>query len=269
MWLEIARFDADFLYVDSLPAGLGSNDIGLDRGQLGRERVVRFIRSGPKVLLIESNLAFRAPEGSAAEQRAVRDSFAQSVVAGFEVEAAEGGRVLVDATGFFLRDAHDVIGTLKRAKQGTYTLDQARSAFDLDHTRNFPRNTEVEVTLTFAGTEPGDWVRDVAPDPAALTVRTHHSLVELPGPGYIPRAFDPRAGIFSPATRTTPRRSASRWCSSSSSGTARRRRTRGGAQRGGDADRLLPRSGHARADPQRAARGCPLVERRPSRRRVS
>ncbi len=196
MWLEIAHLDEEFLYVDSLPAGLGSNDIGLDRGQLGRERVVRFTRNGPKVLLVETNLAFRA-SGTAAEKRAVADSFAQSVLAGFEVGAEERGRVLVDATAFFLRDAHDVIGTLKRLKQGAYALDATRSAFHLANTKNFPRNTEVEVTLTFSGTEPGAWVKDVATDPNALTVRTRHSLVRLPDPGYTPRAFDPRAGYFS------------------------------------------------------------------------
>jgi hypothetical protein len=205
MWLEIARLEEEFLYVDSLPAGLGSNDIGLDRGQLGRERVVRFTRNGPKILLVETNLAFRA-SGTAAEKRAVADSFTQSVLAGFEVGAEEGGRVLVDATAFFLRDAHDVVGTLKRLKQGAYALDATRSAFHLAHTKNFPRNTEVEVTLTFAGTEPGAWVKDIATDPTALTVRTRHSLVRLPDPGYTPRAFDPRAGYFfvSHADYSTP-----------------------------------------------------------------
>lgn len=195
LWIEIAKFDADFLYVTSLPAGLGSNDIGLDRGQLGRERVVRFQRSGNKVLLVQPNLAFRA-SGTDAEKRAVADSFAQSVVGGFEVAAEEGGRVLVDGTAFFLRDAHDVIGALKRAKQGAYTLDEKRSAFFLPNVKAFPRNSEIEVTLTFTGIEPGQWVRDVAPDPTALTVRTRHSFVELPGPGYTPRTFDPRGGFF-------------------------------------------------------------------------
>jgi hypothetical protein len=193
MWLEIPRFGEDFLYVDSLPAGLGSNDIGLDRGQLGRERVVHFERSGPKVLLVASNLAFRT-DGDAAQRRAVAESFAQSVLGGFEAAAASADRVLVDATAFFLRDAHDVTGALRNAGQGSYALDSARSAFYLTNTRNFPRNTEVEVTLTFTSGEPGARVRDVAPDPTALTVRTRHSLVQLPGPGYTPRAFDPRAG---------------------------------------------------------------------------
>lgn len=197
LWLEISRFDDDFIYYDSLPAGLGSNDIGLDRGQLGQERLVHFSRSGPKVLLMETNLTFRAANGTAVEKRAVRDSFAQSVLGGFEVAAEDGGRVLVDATAFFLRDAHEVAVTLKRAKQGDFKLDLGRSAFFLENTRNFPRNTEVEVTLTFAGTEPGEWVREIASDPTSLTVRTHHSLVQLPEPGYAPRAFDPRAGYFS------------------------------------------------------------------------
>src|SRR5580693_1431620 len=151
LWLEIARFDEDFLYYDSLPAGLGSNDIGLDRGQVGRARVVRFMRIGPKVLLLESNLGFRAPGGSAAEQRAVRESFAESVLGGFVVGFEDKGRVLVDATEFFLRDAHGVSDTLKQTKQGDFKIDPARSAVYLPGTKSFPRNTEVEVTQTFTG----------------------------------------------------------------------------------------------------------------------
>ncbi|HTA29429.1 MAG TPA: zinc-dependent metalloprotease, partial [Candidatus Cybelea sp.] len=196
LWLEIARFDEDFLYYDSLPAGLGSNDIGLDRGQVGRTRVVRFTRIGPKVLLIESNLGFRAATGSAAEQRAVRESFAESVLGGFVVGFEDKGRVLVDATEFFLRDAHGVSDTLKQTKQGDFKIDPARSAVYLPKTKNFPRNTEVEVTQTFTGSDPGDWVRGVAADPTALSLRSHHSLVQLPPPGYKPRGFDPRAGYF-------------------------------------------------------------------------
>lgn len=197
LWVEISRFEEDFLYYDSLPAGLGSNDVGLDRGQLGRERVVHFTRIGPKVLLVESNLGFRAAGGTEAEQRAVRDSFAQSVLGGFSVAVEDEGRVLVDATDFFLRDAHGVADTLKQGKQGDFKVDSARSAIYLPNTKNFPRNSEIEATLTFAGNEPGDWVREVAADSTALTLRQHHSLVQLPPPGYAPRAFDPRAGYFS------------------------------------------------------------------------
>ena len=196
MWLELERFDQDFLYVESLPAGLGSNDVGLDRGQIGKSFVVRFVRSGPKVLLVAPNLAFRAEQGSAEERAAVADSFAQSVLYGFDVAEEHDGRVRVDATGFFLRDAHDVVGTLKQSGQGSFALDPSRSAFHLPMTKNFPKNTEVEVWLTFAGTEPGGFVRDVTPEPTAITVRLRHSLVELPGPGYTPRAFDPRAGYY-------------------------------------------------------------------------
>ena len=196
LWVEISRFDTDFLYVSSLPAGLGSNDIGLDRGQLGRERVVRFTRSGPRVLLVQLNLGFRAEQGTAMEKRAVADSFAQSVIGGFDVVAEEDGRVLVDASAFFLRDAHDVIGALKSSKQGSYSLDAQRCAFHLPMTKNFPQNTEIEVVQTFTGNEPGAWVKDIAPDPTALTVRLRHSFVQLPGSGYTPRAYDPRAGFF-------------------------------------------------------------------------
>ena len=196
LWLEIPRFDEDFIYFTSLPGGLGSNDIGLDRGQLGAERLVRFVRSGKKVLLVQRNVDFRATTSDELERRAVEDSFATSVLAGLTIEAEQDGRVLVNATDFALRDAHDVIGALKRAQQGTFTLDAKRSALVLPRTKSFPRNTEIEVLLTFAGNEPGPWVRDVTPDPKSVTVRARHSFVQLPEPGYAPRAFDPRAGYF-------------------------------------------------------------------------
>jgi hypothetical protein len=195
--MEISRFDKEFLYQVSLPAGIGSNSIGLDRGQLGPAYVVFFQRIGPKVLLVNPNYRFRALTDNAAERRAVRDSFAQSVLWGFKVEAVEGERVLVDATGFFLRDAHGVIDQLRQTRQGKYHVDESRSAFFLDRTRGFPLNTEVEATLTFAvEDEPGPLVRATVPSPASITVREHHSLVQLPDAGYVPRPLDPRVGVF-------------------------------------------------------------------------
>jgi hypothetical protein len=198
IWLEIpaGRLGSEFLYVNSLPAGLGSNDIGLDRGQLGGERIVKFERSGPRLLLIQPNYDYRAITADAAERRAVEQAFAQSALFGFEVAAEENGRILIDASNFFLRDAHNVIGRLRQSQQGTYRLDATRSAFYLDRTKNFPQNTEVEATLTFTSDQPGRLVGTVAPTPGSVTLRQHHSFVELPGPGYTPRAHDPRAGFF-------------------------------------------------------------------------
>jgi Met-zincin/Domain of unknown function (DUF5117) len=196
MLMEISRFNIEFLYQISLPTGVGSNPLGLDRGQLGGSHVVRFERIGPKVLLIESNYRYRAISPDPAERRAVEESFAQSVLWGFKVEASEGERVLVDATAFFLRDAHGVIDRLKQAKQGQYRYDESRSAFYLPRTRAFPKNTEVETILTFlSDAETGPLVRDTVPSPQSLTVREHHSLVELPDNNYKPRALDPRVGL--------------------------------------------------------------------------
>lgn len=197
LWLEIGRWKQEFLYYSSLPAGLGSNDIGLDRGQLGPARVVRFERAGPKVLLVEVNLDYRALSGNPDERRAVSESFAESVLWGFKVEAEEGTRVLVDATDFFLRDAHGAGETLARARQGSYRVDASRSSLYFARTRNFPKNTEVEAVITLTGGPPGELVRSVVPSADAVTLRMHHSFVELPEGGYSPREFDPRSGYIS------------------------------------------------------------------------
>ena len=196
MWLEIGEWNTEFIYIESLPAGVGSNDIGLDRGQLGRTRIVKWERSGPKVLLVEPNYGFRAVSNDEDERRAVRDSFAESVLWGFDVAAEEDGHVLVDATAFFLHDEHNVTGALKRTKQGNFHLDASRSAFYLPRTKNFPKNTEVEVTLTFTGDDPGNWLDQVVPTPQSVTVREHDSFVAAPPAGYHMRAYDPRAGYF-------------------------------------------------------------------------
>jgi hypothetical protein len=195
LWLEIDKWQTEFLYQSGLAAGVGSNDLGLDRGQLGPTRVVRFERVGPKVLLIQSNLDYRAVSNAPDEQRAVRESFAESALWGFPVAVQSDGRALVDATPLFLHDAHDIPATLKRTGQGAFHLDASRSALALEHTKGFPRNTEVEATLTFTGDEPGAWVRQVTPTPDAITVREHHSFVALPPAGYRPRALDPRSSF--------------------------------------------------------------------------
>jgi hypothetical protein len=196
LWLEIDKWGSEFLYQSGLSAGVGSNDIGLDRGQLGARGIVRFERSGPKVLLIQENLEYRAVSDDPYERRAVHDSFAESALWGFKVEAEEKDHALVDATDFFLRDAHGIPAALHRTKQGSYHLDGSRCVIYLQQTKNFPLNTEVEATLTFAGEEPGRWVRDVTPSPESITVREHHSFVQLPPAGYKPRAYDPRSSFF-------------------------------------------------------------------------
>ena len=194
--MEITRFNTEFLYQVSLPTGIGSNPIGLDRGQLGGTHVVFFERIGPKVLLVQPNYRYRAISSDAAERQAVEESFARSVLWGFKVEAADGDRVLVDATGFFLRDTHGVIERLRQARQGSYRLDETRSAIYLPRTKVFPKNTEVETLLTVASeAEAGSLVAQVTPSPQSITVREHHSLVELPDAGYKPRRLDTRVGV--------------------------------------------------------------------------
>src|SRR3954469_876090 len=197
LFMEIGRFNEEILYQVSLPAGLGSNPVGLDRGQLGSSSVVSFERIGPKVLMTQPNYSYRAITSNDAEKRAVHDSFAQSVLWGFKVEAEEGGRVLVDATTFFMRDAHGVVDRLRQAKQGSYKLDDSRSALYLARTKGFPQNTEIETTLTFTTEgDPGRYIRDTTPSPSAVTLREHHSFVQLPDLHYKPRKLDPRAPSF-------------------------------------------------------------------------
>ncbi|WP_113925464.1 zinc-dependent metalloprotease [Cognataquiflexum aquatile] len=196
IFLEVEKLDFEFLYVNSMPAGIGSNDIGLDRGQLGRTRIVEFRKAGNKLLLVHKNYDFRAFSDNASEVKSVRDAFAESVLWGFEIINSEGGKYLVDATNFYMQDAHMVGEKLGSARQGTYKPDPSRSALHYPMTKNFPKNTEVEAIVTLTGTPTGAYIRSVTPSPESVTVRQRHSFIELPDDKYTPREFDTRAGYF-------------------------------------------------------------------------
>ena len=230
LFLEITHLNTEFLYATGLAAGLGSNDLGLDRGQEGGGKVVLFERVGPRVFLVQPQESFRSSSSNAAERRSVEDSFAKSILFGFAVAGASDTRVLVDASDFFLRDGHGAGGALR---PGTYRVDRTRSAFYMERTKAFPKNTEVEVTLTFSNDAAGGrggggggpvqgpqpigtgeaaaggrggrgggfggglfsgTVASVTPTPEAVTLREHYSLVELPDGNFKPREDDPRAG---------------------------------------------------------------------------
>ena len=196
LWLQIDKWNTPFLYYESLPNGVGSNDVGLDRGQPGKTKVVHFERGGPRILLVAENERYRAVTDDLEQRQAVQQAFAQSVLWGFEAAAEDGESVLVDATPFFLSDAHEVAAKLAALKQGNYHVDPSRSAIYLSRTRNFPENTDVESTLTFVGENPGGWVEQVTPDPRAITVHEHFSFIPAPSDGFHERSDDPRSSFF-------------------------------------------------------------------------
>jgi len=195
--LGVRAFDAPFLLISSLPWAVGSNDIGLDRGQSGESHLVEFRRVGPRVLLVEDNTKFRASSSDPAEALSVRQAFAESVLWGGDVVAEQSGEVLVDVSSLLLSDRHGVARRLAETQQGKYEIDDKRSAVLLAEAKSFPDNTELEALLTFKGPGEGAFVKDVAMDAQSISVRQHLSLVRLPAPGYAPRPYHPASGAFS------------------------------------------------------------------------
>ncbi|QNM86105.1 zinc-dependent metalloprotease [Polaribacter pectinis] len=196
IFLQIENLGNEFLYVRSLSEGIGSNDIGLDRGQLGGGVVVHFKKAGNKIMMIQPNQDFRAITDNKEEKQSVKEAFAKSVLHGFIIKEEKNGVFLVDATSFFMQDAHGVARTLARNNQGNYSLDKSKSAFNIERTKAFPKNVEFDVMLTFKGSPKGYNIRSVAPNASLVTVNQHHSLVELPNNNYKPRKFDTRSGGY-------------------------------------------------------------------------
>lgn len=198
--LGVRELDTPFLLVSSLPWGLGSNDVGLDRGQSGGSQLVEFRRAGTRLLLVEDNTKFRAVSPNADESRSVREAFAESVLWAGDIIAERkgaGAELVVDAGSLLLSDRHGIARQLAATKQGTYEIDDKRSVVAVEDAKSFPDNTELEALLTFRGPGEAQYVRDVAMDAQSLSLRQHLSLVRLPGPGYAPRAYHPGSGALS------------------------------------------------------------------------
>jgi hypothetical protein len=191
--LEIPRLNEDVLYFVSFATSTGSVEIGFDRG-VTQSAVIRFQRTGgPRVNVVQQNTQYRSQGGPPALAQNVEDSFPQSVLASLPIEAEESGRLLVDGTPLFMRDAVGVEASLRRLNEGAFRFDANRSSFYPARTKAFPKNTEIELTATYAGDNPGLNIRNVTPDPSSLSLRIHHSFLQAPT-GYRPRVADPRIG---------------------------------------------------------------------------
>ncbi|OUR90727.1 peptidase [Flavobacteriales bacterium 34_180_T64] len=197
IYLEVERLDEEFLYVSSLATGVGSNDIGLDRGQLGDQRVVKFIKAGNKLLLIQPNLDYRAITENELERNSIEQAFAKSVLFGFKIEEQKEGTYTIDFTPFLMQDTHGVAQTLKHSNEGVYKLDLSKSALSLNRTKAFPTNVEFEALLTFKGNPTGRNIRSVTPTASLVSVVQHHSFIELPDSNYEKREFNVRSGAIS------------------------------------------------------------------------
>lgn len=193
---EVSTAGEPFLYASGLSSGLGSNPVGLDRGQWGQTRMCVFKRVGKRVFLIEQNTAFRASSNNAAERQAVADSFADSIFWATDVVAATDNRVLINLDSLLVRDAHQVVSTLRRTDQGDYKFDASLSYVELGRCKAFPKNSELNAMVTFTSARGGSLVQQTAADGNSFSVRLHHSFIKLPPPGYRPRKADPRVASF-------------------------------------------------------------------------
>ncbi len=194
IYLEIKNLNQELIYINYLSAGVGSNDLGLDRGQIGGTRIIKFVKMGPKILMVQPNYKYRAISNNKEEIKSVEDAFAKSTLWGFQIVASDKNKYLIDISDFVIRDSHRISQRLTQRNQGSFKVDKNASSFDNLNSKNFPLNSELEAFLTFRGTAKGSWLRSVSPDFETFSVRTRHSFVKLPDGGYKPRKFDPRAG---------------------------------------------------------------------------
>jgi hypothetical protein len=202
VYLEVDRYDEDFIYKVSLPGALGSNDVALDRGQLGGTKLVYFGRVGQKVFMHQKNTRYIATSDNPRERMAATNAFAPSIVWGFKaVATGDNGASLINMTEMMLSDQHGSAAKIKRNNQGDFSLNESRSFVNFDKVKTFPMNTELESTVTFMGNNPGNFVRSVAANPNIITLKQRISFVELPDDNYQTRAFHPAMSFN--ATRVT------------------------------------------------------------------
>ena len=196
LFADISDIEGPFIYYNGLSHGLGSNDLGLDRGRLGDTFLVEFRKVGKKVFLAALNTKYTARSEDAQERRAVAEAFAESIIWGFVVVESSPDSLIIDLTDFALSDATGIADLLAARGEGSFKIDETRSAIYTPKTKSFPHNTEIDATLTFVGKSKGRILGTVAPNADAITVHGHHSFIRLPDDGYQPLPYDARAGYI-------------------------------------------------------------------------
>ncbi|EHQ57699.1 hypothetical protein OMB55_00014370 [gamma proteobacterium HIMB55] len=196
LYADISDIEGPFIYYNGLSHGLGSNDLGLDRGRLGDTFLVEFRKVGKKVFLAALNTKYTARSEDAQERRAVAEAFAESIIWGFAVVESSPDSLVIDLTDFALSDAMGIADLLAARDEGSFKIDESRSAIYTPKTKSFPDNTEIDATLTLVGKSKGRILGTVAPNADAITVHGHHSFIRLPDDGYQPLPYDARAGYI-------------------------------------------------------------------------
>ena len=194
--LSVPAHSEPFLMVFSLPHGLGSNEVGLDRGMTRAPKLVQFERRGARIFLVEHNTNYRATSANPDERASVAQAFAGAVLWSGDIVTSDAQRHLVDFSSFLTSDRLGIASTLANTGQGAYRIDDKRSAVLAEAAKSFPDNIELEAILTFQGPGEAEQVRQVAADAASITLRQHVSLVRLPDNDYRPRPYHPFSGAM-------------------------------------------------------------------------
>ncbi|MEM1001127.1 MAG: zinc-dependent metalloprotease, partial [Bacteroidota bacterium] len=182
---------------DNLPAGTYAVTV-TDANNCTTECMVTLAAfAGNKILLVQPNLMYRANSENDLERKSIEQAFAKSVLYGFKILEESKNKFLVDLTPFLMEDSNNIVGVLKRRKEGAYRIDLSKSALSLERTKAFPENVEFESLLTFKGQPTGSQLRTVTPTSSLVSVIQHHSFIKLPDDGYQPRKFDTRSGAIS------------------------------------------------------------------------
>ena len=141
--LTIDKLNQDFLMVNAYGTGIGSNDLGMDRGRLSDIRIVRFEKHGDKILLTQPNLGFRAVSDNSHEVKAVSEAFAKSVIYGFKIEKKVDNNFIIDISPLMFEDLNLVAYNLKESKQGTFKIEKSRCALYFDNIHAFPKKCRI------------------------------------------------------------------------------------------------------------------------------
>lgn len=187
---------ARYLYVAQIETGVGSAATGVDRGAPLRTGILRFRRVGEKIVAELENTKFVAPNGSAAQQASIANSFSNATMwVGDIVETAEDGSFTFDFASFLSKDH---FGFAQQLGNG-YALQANYSVADPAKVKAFPENVEFSALLSFSSKTPDASLRNVSPNGNDISLWVRHSLVELPDEPMAPRT-DPYGYAFSTLT---------------------------------------------------------------------
>ncbi len=197
MYMALApeQLDKEYIYFSFVSNGVV--EAGFFRGNYRGSKIIRFRKNYNRLEVLEENTKYYFDPASPLS-RAANANINTPVLASLEVKATheDTKAIMVSADALYKSEDFEMIKQPERDGEKSMLGKLNKEKTTINAVRNYPENTDVEVTYVFDNESPKKSGSPAATDVRNLGISYQHSIIEVPQNNFKPRRDDARVGYF-------------------------------------------------------------------------